>query len=83
MKSVMTQKEFLKKYTHLKIAMQHLEIHGGGYQIEVYNTTWNSIEPVFKYFISDMEIDKLKVNYETAIMVPIINWYEDGEIRNE
>ena len=70
-------KEFFEKNTHLKFAIQHLGIHGGGFMINVYNTTYDIIDPIFEHFITDFELERLNVDFETAIMTPIINWWKD------
>ena len=70
-------KEFLEQHTHLKIAIQHLGIFGGGFKIQVYNTTWDSFEPVFEHFVIDEDIQRLNVDFETVIMTPIENWWDD------
>lgn len=70
-------KDFLEKNTHLKIAIQHLGIHGGGFMVEVYNTTYDPFEPIHKHFVTDFEIERSRADFETMIMVPIENWWED------
>lgn len=73
-------KKFLEEHTHLKLAIQHLGIYGGGFMVQVYNTTWDSgYEPIHEHFISDFEIEHLRVDFETAIMTPIVNWWEEIE----
>lgn len=77
-------KEFLKKHSHLKLGLQHLELHGGGWKIEIYNTTYNlGLEPVFEHYITDDKINNLNVDFETAIITPIVNWLEDCEERRK
>ena len=71
-----TMKEFLKKYGWLKITIQHLDLHGGGWQIEVHNTTYDLFEPIFKHYVTDMEMDNLNVAFETVVMTPIISWWD-------
>ena len=73
-------KKFLEEHDcHLKIAIQHLGIFGGGFNIQVYNTTCDYLcqEPIFEHFISDEDIAKLNVDFDTAIMIPIENWWND------
>ena len=70
-------KKFLEEQTHLKIAIQHLGIFGGGFKIQVYNTTWDSFEPVFEHFVMDADISRLNVDFETVIMTPIEKWWND------
>lgn len=71
-------KEFFKKNDHLKLGLQHLDVYGGCWKIQVYNTTYNSgFEPIFEHYILDEDMENLNVDFETVIMTPIINWYED------
>ena len=73
-------KEFLKNNSHLKLGLQHLGVYGGGWKIQIYNTTYDSgIEPIFEYYILDEELEQINVDFETAIMTPVINWKKDME----
>ena len=72
-------KEFFEEHTHLKLGLQHLGIFGGGFQIQVYNTTWDPFEPIFVHFVTDFDVNHLNVDFETIIMTPIINWWRDCE----
>ena len=73
-------KEFFKKNSQLKLGLQHLGLYGGGWKIEVYNTAYAfGIEPIFEHYILDEELESLNVDFETAIMTPVINWKEDLE----
>lgn len=73
-------KDFLKEHSQFRIAIQHLGIYDGGFQIRLYNTTYDSgFEPVFIHFIQDNDIDALNVDFETIILTPIINWLDDCE----
>lgn len=71
-------KKFLEEHTQFKIAIQHLGINGGGFMVQLYNTTWDYTceKPAYEHFISDFELANLRVDFETAIMTPIINWWE-------
>ena len=43
-------KDFFKKNSHLKLGLQHLDLLGGGWKIEIYNTTYDfGIEPIFEH----------------------------------
>lgn len=74
-------KKFLEEHTQFKLAIQHLGINGGGFKIQLYNTTWDytCTEAAYEHFISDFELANLRVDFETAIMIPIINWWEEYE----
>ena len=75
-------KEFFKKNSHLKL--QHLDLFGGGWKIEIYNTTYDfGINPIFGHYIADEELERLNVDFETAIMTPVINWKEDLEKKRD
>ena len=70
-------KEFFKEHDHLRFALQHLSIFDGGWKIRIYNTTYDfGVDPIYTYFIEDKEIDELNVDFETAIMTPVINWWK-------
>jgi hypothetical protein len=72
----MTQKEFLKEYKHLKISIQYLDIFDGCYKIQVYNTYYQSF-PVFEHIIPEFDMDNLKVDFDTVITTPILNWLQE------
>lgn len=74
-------KEFLEKYTHLKIAIQHLGINGGGFKVQVYNTTLDFLceRPIFEHFISDVDIECSWLNFEALVVIPIADWLEECE----
>lgn len=75
-----TFKDFFKKNSHLKLSLQHTDAFGGGYKIQIYNTTYDmGIKPVYERFMQDIIVDRLNVDFETAIMTPIIKWWEDVE----
>ena len=75
-----TIKEFFKDHDHLRFTLQHLDIFDGGWEIRIYNTTYDfGIEPIFEHYILDEELESLNVDFETAIMTPVINWKEDLE----
>ena len=68
-------KEFFKEHDHLRFALQHLSIFDGGWEIRIYNTTYDfGIDPIFEHYIVDEELERLNVDFETAIMTPVINW---------
>ena len=70
-------REFFKEHDHLRFTLQHLDIFDGGWEIRIYNTTYDfGFEPIYTHFIEDKEMDALNVDFETAIMTPIINWYK-------
>lgn len=71
-------KKFFSEHSHLKLSLQQLGLFGGGWRIQIYNTTWDSgFEPIFEHYILNKDIDKLNVDFETVIMTPIINWWEE------
>ena len=75
-------KEFFKEHDHLRFSLQHLNIYGGGWKIEVYNTRHDiGIEPNFVHYILDKDLESLNVDFETAIMIPVINWKNDMDKR--
>ena len=72
-------KNFLEEHTHLKIAIQYLGIFNGGFHVQVYNTTWKAYEPVFESFFISEDLSLLNVDFETAIMLAIEDWYKEQE----
>lgn len=74
-------KDFFKKNDHLKFIIQHLGINDGGWQVEIYNTTSGNNTPCYRHFYSDFEIDNLVIDFEAAIMTPIISWWEESQER--
>lgn len=72
-------KEFLEKYPHFKLAIQHLGIFNGSWEVSVYNTTYDCFTPIFRYYITDAELMCLNVSFEVAIMTPVLNWAEGLE----
>ena len=34
------------------------------------------VDPIYTHFIKDKEIDELNVDFDTAIMTPVINWWK-------
>ena len=70
-------KDFLKENTHLRISIQHLGLFGGGFEVKVHNTTHDILGYIFRHFITDEELESLNVDFETAIMTPIVNWWKE------
>lgn len=77
-KNTITIKEFFKEHDYLKLCLQHMDLDGGCWRIQIYNTTWNVFDPIFKHYISDYKIDNLvdEISFETVIMTPILDWWE-------
>ena len=73
----MTRLEFLKKNPQYKLVEQYKENFGGGILVEIYDTTWTLITPIFRHLISQFDLDNLKVDYETIVMAPILNWHNN------
>ena len=77
-------KEFFKEHDHLRFSLQHLDAFDGGWKISIYNTTYDfGVDTIYTHFIEDKEIDELNVDFETAIMTPIINWWKTTLPYNE
>lgn len=75
--------DFFKKNGHLKLGLQHLDLNGGVWRIQIYNTTYDfGIEPVFEHLISDAEVETCVLDFETVIMTPILNWWKDSHKDN-
>lgn len=79
----MTRKEFLSTYAHYKIVEQYKNDFDGGILIEVYDDRLSLLTPalpVFRHFISGFDLDKLLVDYETAVMTAILNWLKEVKL---
>lgn len=75
-------RDFLEKHTHLKLSLQHLDKFGGCLSIQIYNTTYDSgLDPIFVHYITNEELNNLNVDFETAIMIPVLNWMLENERR--
>lgn len=74
----MKLKDFFKEHGYLCLSLQHLDLHGGGWRIQIYNTTWDVFDPIFKHYILDSEIDALvdDIDFETVIMTAILSWWK-------
>lgn len=72
-------KNFFEEHDHLSFALQHIGKHGGGWMIRIYNTTFDlgCTEPIYEHIVLDSEINSSGVDFETIIMTPVINWWED------
>lgn len=72
-------KEFLEKYGHFRLSIQHLGVFNGSWRVSIYNTTYDCFEPIFNHYITDDEMNKLNVDFETVIMTPVMAWIESKE----
>jgi hypothetical protein len=70
---------FFTTNSHLKLSLQHLDLFGGCWKIQIYNTTidYACMEPIFEHLVTDDLVKNCKVSFETLIMTPILNWWED------
>ena len=73
----MTKQEFLSTHTNYKIVEQYKNELGGGILVEIYDTTWTLITPIFRHFISQFDLDNSLLDYEHLVMTPILNWYNN------
>ena len=70
-------KKFFIEHDHLALALRHVGTHNGEWVIRIFNTTYDfGVDPIFEHRILDSELDCLNVDFETAIMTPIINWWD-------
>lgn len=75
-------KEFFEKYDHLCFKLQHDSRYGGGWLMQIYNTTldFGCKEPIFQQRILDSEFNDSNADFETVIMIPVINWWNNHEL---
>ena len=67
-------KEFFKEHDHLRFALQHLDIFDGGWEIRIYNTTYDfGVDPIYTYFIEDKEIVRLLIGGKIETLQEIVN----------
>lgn len=72
-------KEFLKEHPYLRLNIKYIKdiwVTNG-----LYESCWriqlcDGTTVMFEHFILDTAIENLNVDFETAIMTPIISWYE-------
>ena len=75
-------KELFKEHDYLRFSLQHHNIYGGEWEICIYNTACDfGTEPIFAHYIIDKELESLNVDFETAIMIPVLNWKNDLDKR--
>lgn len=68
-------KEFLKEHPFLRLEIVYIDgFWENGWQIRLYDDRTRIM--LFSHKILATAIENLNVDFETAIMTPIINWYE-------
>lgn len=74
-------KEFFEEHDHLCLKLQHIRRYGGGWLIKIYNTTldFGCRESIYDHIILDSEFNGSNVDFETVIMAPIIDWWNNSE----
>lgn len=74
-------KEFFKEHSHLELSLQHISVgpFKGCWRIRIYNKTWDPTrtDPVFEHYVTDELIERCVLDFETVIMTPILNWWEE------
>lgn len=82
-------KEFLQKHTHLSVKFSYvggLNNHwtpSNYWVIQVFNNTFDLCTPIFEYTMTAEELDKLNVDFETALITPIVNWWDNRHKKEE
>lgn len=77
-------KEFLKEHPFFRLEIVYIDgFWENGWQIRLYDDRTRIM--LFSHKILATAIENLNVDFETAIMTPIINWYEQQteEKRND
>lgn len=68
-------KEFLKEHPYLRLEIKHINgVCDDCFRIRLYDDRTRNT--MYETTVSDTEIENLNVDFETAIMTPIISWYE-------
>lgn len=68
-------KEFLKEHPFFRLEIVYIDgFWENGWQIRLYDDRTRIM--LFSHKILATAIENLNVDFETAIMTPIINWYE-------
>ena len=68
--------EFLKKYPFITVRFS-CDCKNFGeptYEVKLYNTTYSSLEPVFRFLIRETNLDNMFVDFETAMLTAATNW---------
>lgn len=68
-------KEFLKEHPFFRLEIVYIDgFWENGWHIRLYDDRTRNT--MYETTVSDTEIENLNVDFETAIMTPIISWYE-------
>ena len=76
-------KKFLQTHSHLSVKFMYLPCLGGMWKIQVFNHTFDLCTPIFEYSILEEELDDLNVDLETALIVPVVNWWDNRHKKEE
>lgn len=69
-------KEFLKEHPYLRLEIKHINgVWDDCFRIKLYDDR-RTRNTMYEINILDTEIENLNVDFETAIMTPIISWYK-------
>lgn len=67
-------KEFLKEHPYLRLEIKYINgVWNNCFRIRLYDDRTHNT--MYEITVSDTEIENLNVDFETAIMTPIISWY--------
>lgn len=75
--------EFLKTHSHLSIKFSYHRARGYYWMIQIFNTTFDLCTPIFEYKMTAEELDNLNVDFETALMTPVVNWWDNRHKKEE
>lgn len=76
-------KKFLQTHTHLSVKIMYFASQGGYWSIQVFNQTFDFYTPIFEYKMLANELDNLNVDFETALMTPVVNWWDNRHKKEE
>lgn len=75
--------EFLKTHSHLRIKFSYHRAKGNYWMVQIFNTTFDLGTPIFEYKMTAEELDQLNVDFETALMTPVVNWWDNRHEKEE
>ena len=68
-------KKFLQEHPHLSVKFSYFGRLGGYWEVQVFNHTFDFCTPIFEYKMTSEELDALNVDFETALMTSVTNWW--------
>lgn len=76
-------RQFLKDHPYLSVKISYFTSLGGRWVIQIYNSTFDRCIPIFEYTLLEEELNDLNVVFETALMTPVLNWWDNRHKKEE